>query len=137
MFFLKTQSTLDYCIVTLTFNPMSRRQLCYMKSKNEEKAKALDLSWRKFFADPSCWWDIRYNKRKRSSPDFVHCITREALFADSWLNPLGVEAQLLALENQRGNFPARAKYASGRHSNCIAFYRDFNNETFFWRATNR
>ncbi|KAH7365972.1 hypothetical protein KP509_18G057200 [Ceratopteris richardii] len=96
-----------------------------------EKAKALDLSWRKFFADPSCWWDRRYNKRKRSSPDFVHCITREALFADSWLNPPWVEAQLLALENQRGNFPARAKYASGRHSNCIAFNRDFNNETSF------
>ncbi|XP_024517303.1 pentatricopeptide repeat-containing protein At3g09040, mitochondrial-like [Selaginella moellendorffii] len=56
--------------------------------------------WRKFFEDPSLWWDNRRNKRSPSYPDFKHASTGECLWIHSRLCPSWVSTKLQRLDER-------------------------------------
>ncbi|KAI5066600.1 hypothetical protein GOP47_0019224 [Adiantum capillus-veneris] len=57
-----------------------------------------ELLWKKYFSDPSQWWDNRISKISSKSPDFRHKTTKESLWIDSRKNPCWVLEEL----NRRG-----------------------------------
>ncbi|KAJ7555337.1 hypothetical protein O6H91_05G032800 [Diphasiastrum complanatum] len=62
------------------------------------EGKNLEELWQQFFADPSQWWDYRFDKTNVSHPDFKHKHTKEALWIDKRSNPDWVQAELTTLE---------------------------------------
>lgn len=79
----------------------------------QKKAKpvAIQELWKEFFADPSRWWDNRFNKGNPKLPDFVHKATKQALWFDCWHDPPWVEAQLSSLDENHTNSSSATRAA--------------------------
>ncbi|KAH9540911.1 hypothetical protein CY35_14G031200 [Sphagnum magellanicum] len=67
------------------------RDLCKFPAGQREKL------WRKFFLDPSQWWDHRSEKTNERYPDFKHKKTREALWLEDQRNPPWVASEIAAM----------------------------------------
>ena len=51
--------------------------------------------WRDLLANPSLWWDNRYDKLGRGHPDFRHKISRQPLWLNSHRKPAWVDRETL------------------------------------------
>ncbi|BBN10609.1 single-strand DNA-binding protein [Marchantia polymorpha subsp. ruderalis] len=71
------------------------------KASFEDESLSTEKRWQAFFADPSQWWDNRFNKKNPKAPDFKHKSTQEVLWLNSWNNPPWVAAQVAAWEDKQ------------------------------------
>lgn len=101
---------------------------CIHANSKEAKAEAREKLWRRFFADPSQWWDNRANKKRSRFPDFVHYETKEALWIDCWSNPSWVETELFKLKQGDGDCGHRVKAAYLQESDVN--YKDAGGNCF-------
>ncbi|KAI5062789.1 hypothetical protein GOP47_0021336, partial [Adiantum capillus-veneris] len=51
-----------------------------IKPEGKMAQRHTDILWRKYFSDPSQWWDNRCIKSCSTSPDFKHKTTQESLW---------------------------------------------------------
>ncbi|KAJ7534255.1 hypothetical protein O6H91_13G086000 [Diphasiastrum complanatum] len=76
--------------------------------------------WRRFFSDPSQWWDHRFDKTNARFPDFKHKKTQDALWIDARSTPrwvLKACAGSMALE-------------VGKHIHCQVIKSSYGSDVF-------
>ncbi|KAH8962376.1 hypothetical protein BDL97_05G099200 [Sphagnum fallax] len=91
--------------------------------------------WRKFFSDPSQWWDHRLDKGNSKYPDFKHKKTQQALWLNGRFKPPWVETELAAIAPgaiQSGVFQWNARLAryamAGQHEKTMELFQQMQQE---------
>ncbi|KAH8973473.1 hypothetical protein BDL97_01G050500 [Sphagnum fallax] len=88
--------------------------------------------WRKFFADPSQWWDGRLQKVNAKYPDFKHKKTHEVLWLDDRQKPLWVEAEMdamaLRLDRCLWNRSLARNVKAGRYEKAMEIFQQMQEQ---------